>query len=54
MNETLGLRQNRSIQLIIKNKNMKKVMMAVAVCLTITACEKAIMPESVNESEWGG
>lgn len=33
---------------------MKKVMMAVAVCLTMTACEKAIVPENVNESEWGG
>ena len=33
---------------------MKKVMMAVAVCLMMTACEKAIVPESVNESEWGG
>lgn len=33
---------------------MKKLMMAVAVCLTMTACEKAIVPESVNESEWGG
>lgn len=35
---------------------MKKVMMAVAVCLTMTACEKAIAPEgaSVNESERGG
>ena len=33
---------------------MKKVMMAVAVCLTMTACEKAIVPESVNESEWWG
>ena len=33
---------------------MKKVMMAVAVCLTMTACEKPITAESVNESEWGG
>ena len=33
---------------------MKKLMMAVAVCLTMTACEKEIMPESVNESELGG
>ena len=33
---------------------MKKLMMAVAVCLTMTACEKAIAPESVNESERGG
>ena len=30
---------------------MKKVMMAVAVCLTMTACEKAIMPESVEDYE---
>jgi len=28
--------------------------MAVAVCLTMTACEKPITAESVNESEWGG
>jgi len=30
---------------------MKKVMMAVAVCLTMTACEKAIVPEGVDEDE---
>lgn len=35
---------------------MKKVMMAVAVCLIMTACEKPITAEveNVNESEWGG
>jgi hypothetical protein len=35
---------------------MKKVMMAVAVCLGLTACEKPITAEveNVNESEWGG
>ena len=35
---------------------MKKVMMAVAVCLTMTACEKPITAEveNVNESEWWG
>ena len=35
---------------------MKKMMMAVAVCLTMTACEKPIAAEfeNVNESEWGG
>jgi len=30
---------------------MKKVMMAVAVCLMMTACEKAILPEGVDENE---
>ena len=30
---------------------MKKVMMAVAVCLTMTACEKAIVPEGFDEDE---
>ena len=30
---------------------MKKVMMAVAVCLTMTACEKAIVPKSDDENE---
>jgi len=30
---------------------MKKVMMAVAVCLTMTACEKAIVPDGVDENE---
>lgn len=30
---------------------MKKVMMAVAVCLTMTACEKAIVPEGANVNE---
>ena len=29
-------------------------MMAVAVCLGLTACEKPITAENVNESEWGG
>lgn len=35
---------------------MKKMMMAVAVCLTMTACEKAIAPEGLDgeETEWGG
>lgn len=33
---------------------MKKVMMAVAVCLTMTACEKPITAESVNESDGVG
>ena len=34
---------------------MKKVMMAMAVCLTMTACEKAIAPEGLDgeETEWG-
>ncbi len=35
---------------------MKKMMMAVAVCLGLTACEKPITAEveNVNKSEWGG
>lgn len=34
---------------------MKKMMMTVAVCLTMTACEKAIAPEGLDgeETEWG-
>ena len=41
----------RRLRRNFKTNDMKKVMMVFAVCMMMTACEKAILPEGVDENE---